>query len=200
MSDLFNRNWVPESAAALTFGIGRFLTEGDTEFATALLITEVLKGRFSCVVSILSAHSQIKEADIRLLLSTSTVDSVATRIAYGLAGFPDSVYPLFARCVDSVQEVVKVSKTAITPRIASVVLERTLALDEIRDLNLSDDLTSLLRTHSAGGVVEPVAQVSPAPPAAREAQSRADIAPPRFAQVLTQTKALAPHGALARNA
>lgn len=145
MSGDFNRNWVPESPAAVGFAINRFLSEGDPEFATVLLVSEVLKGRFSVVVSALSNLSKIDEQGIKLLLSEPTVGSAATRIAYGLSGFSDTLYPLFSSCVDLVQETVRVTKSSLTPQVTGFLLDKVLALDDVRSLRLSDETVFLLR-------------------------------------------------------
>jgi hypothetical protein len=141
-------NWIPESPAAVIFAINRYLSEGNPDFATVVLISEVLKGRFSVVVSLLAGRTGIDEHGIKLLLSSRTADSVATRIAFALAGLSDSLYPLFSACIDLVQEAVRVTKMSITAHATEVLLEKILASSEIQALSLREDIVRLLKRHA----------------------------------------------------
>ena len=163
MSEENGKKWVPGTSLTATFAMQRFLKEGNSELATALLLAEVLKGRFITVVNVLSTLTKINEQGIKVLLSEITTGSNATRLAYEWAGFPSDAYPLFSACVDLTQEVVRARKAPPNAQTTAFILEKVLDLPEIRELNINPALIVHLRDFTGSqatqeGPAEPTAE------------------------------------------
>jgi len=139
------KSWTPGGATTVAYAIRKLTKDGLHDTAVAFLVAEVANKRFGSIVSAFAELSPVKESGIRLLFSEPVSDSWTVKYMYEVSGLNVRLYPWFATCVDITREIALGHKEGFSDKLRDIIVEKTLASDAVRELNLSPEIITQFR-------------------------------------------------------